>query len=290
MVSFAESSKRASYIQYRIPKCDWYNWKWQLYNCVGTFERLQDWIQLSESGKKILENSQFKYKSSLTPYYLSLINNSVDEAFAKTYLLNEKPSIENTSFTGKKKKFLGGKIPFLQDLTNKTIAIYLPFKTLFQKEESSNKLDNETIAKIAFDEMLSYITMNSSIQTVVFLGDDLFYNDDDFVIQFLSGLKNTRRDVSLIMKSNALVYLPMRFTQSLMKEIKKFLPNQIVTRCSHSHEITADFIYAARSLIENGVKITNNFENNDQGTLHILKNQLDTIGIGSNTYFTRMNY
>jgi len=53
---------------------DWYSWQWQLQNRITNIEQLSQYLNLSADEKKGIINGAKRFKMSITPYYLALMD------------------------------------------------------------------------------------------------------------------------------------------------------------------------------------------------------------------------
>ncbi|MFA6375099.1 MAG: lysine 2,3-aminomutase, partial [Bacilli bacterium] len=53
---------------------DWNNWKWQVRNRIMTVEKLSEYINLSKEEKEAIKQVLSKFRMSITPYFLCLID------------------------------------------------------------------------------------------------------------------------------------------------------------------------------------------------------------------------
>jgi len=138
------------------------------------------------------------------------------------------------------------------------------------------------ISKAQLDDAIDYLKKHEEIIELLLTGGDMFTLSDESLEDLLGSLKEARPDILLRLCTRAVVTMPSRFTDDLIKMIKKYdygSPFVLMTQFNHPREVTEESIAAVGKFVMNGIPAFNQSVllkgvNDDADTLETLCNLL----------------
>ena len=261
---------------------DWQNWEWQISHRIKDVDTLTAIVNLHPREIEALIKVGKKYRWSISPYYLSLINN--DEF--NPVKLQSIPSIlelnENGSLDPMGEEFTNpaGSITrrypdrLVINLTNEC-AMYCRH---CQRRRNIKGQDSHT-SKQLIQESIVYIKDNEEIRDVLLTGGDPLTLSDSYLDWILSELRKIKHVEIIRIGTRTPVTMPQRITTQLINTLKKYHPIYINTHFNHPIEITEESILSLSKLANAGFPLGNqavllNGINNDKFVMRLLNQQL----------------
>jgi len=244
----------------------WENWKWQVANTVkdiDTFERLSG-IKLNKQQKESAAKTISNFPLSITPYYLSLIDDSNyenDPIFKQSFASPDELSISQQDI----------KDPLAEDKDSPVINIThrYPDRVLFHISNTCSMYcrhctrkrkvgDIDSIpSKTDIEKGIRYIKENPPIRDVLLSGGDPFMLSDNYLGWILAELRKIPHVEIIRIGTRMPVVLPYRITDNLVKTLKKYQPLWINTHFNHPREITESAKKALAKLADAGFPLGN---------------------------------
>lgn len=261
---------------------DWCDWKWQLKNRINSLDTLTKLISIDNEEINNIKKVEKKYRWSISPYYLSLI----DEDKLNPVKLQSIP-------TKLELKVDGDTDPMGEEFTNPAGSITRRYpdrliinvtnecamycrhcqrrRNISTKDCHKNK---ETI-----EESINYIRNNKEIRDVLITGGDPLTLSDDTIDAILSKLRSIPTVEIIRIGTRSLVTMPQRITSNLVNILKKHHPIYINTHFNHPLEITEESKAACEKLANAGIPLGNqavllNGINNDKYVMRLLNQEL----------------
>lgn len=262
---------------------NWNDYKWQVNNRIADLETLLKIISLDEDDINAVKNVGKKYRWAISPYYLSLIDDT-----------NKFDPIKLQSIPTKLELIDEGKEdPMAEEFTNPAGAITRRYPdrliinvtnecAMFcrhcQRRRNIGSSDNHT-SKEELIESIEYIRSNPEIRDVLITGGDALTLSDE-TLDWLLGEIHAIPSVDFIrLGSRVIVTMPQRITDNLIDVLKKYPPIFINTQFNHPAEVTVEAKKACDKLSLAGIPLGNqsvllNGINNDKYVMRLLNQEL----------------
>ncbi|MTI66641.1 MAG: glutamate 2,3-aminomutase [Firmicutes bacterium] len=268
---------------------DWNNYKWQLTNRIYDVETLNKIINLSEDEKEQIKQVGQKYRWSISPYYLSLIDkNDKYDPIRMMSVPKAAEIVENK----------GDMDPMGEEYTNPagSITRRYPDRLIInvtnecamycrhcQRRRNIGQEDEHRPNKI-IKESIEYIRNNSEIRDVLITGGDPLTLPDDKLEWILKDLKAIDHVDYIRIGTRTPVTMPQRITDDLVNMLKKYHPIFLNTHFNHPKEITKESKKACEKLANVGIPLGNqavllNGINNDKFVMRLLNHELLKIRV-----------
>lgn len=285
---FDETKKRILKV-FNATEEDWNDWNWQNKHRIEDVEVLSKILFLSNKEKEAINKVSEKYRWSVSPYYLSLMDPndrldpirlmglpSIAELFhesGKMDPMNEELTNPAGSVTRRYPDRL------IINLTNKC-ATYCRH---CQRRRNIGQRDLHKSKKV-LQESIDYIKENPEIRDVLLTGGDALMVEDEMLEWIISELRAIPHVEIIRIGTRVIVTMPQRITGKLCAMLKKYHPIYVNTHFNHPKEVTKDAKKAAEMLADNGITIGNqmvllNGVNNDKYVVQCLNHELLKIRV-----------
>jgi lysine 2,3-aminomutase len=261
---------------------DWENWKWQMNHRINDIDTLTSLIDLSPREIETIIEVGKKYRWSISPYYLSLINK--DEF--NPIKLQSIPSVLEL-------KENGTLDPMCEEFTNPAgcITRRYPDRLVInltnecamycrhcQRRRNIGGQDSHR-SKLLIQESIDYVRDNEEIRDVLLTGGDPLTLSDSSLDWILTELRKIKHVEIIRIGTRTPVTMPQRITDNLINTLKKHHPIYINTHFNHPIEITKEAILSLSKLANAGFPLGNqtvllNGINNDKYVMRLLNQQL----------------
>ncbi|KNF08398.1 glutamate 2,3-aminomutase [Gottschalkia purinilytica] len=262
---------------------DWKNWKWQLSNRISDVDLLSKIIKLSDKEIDSIKKVQEKYRWSISPYYLALID---DDNELDPIKLQSIPTNLELIEEGKKD-------PMGEEYTNPagSITRRYPDRLIInvtnecamycrhcQRRRNIKSKDCHN-SKDTLKESIEYIRNNPEIRDVLITGGDALALSDNTLDWLLREIHAIPTVDYIRLGTRVLVTLPQRITDNLIDILKRYAPIYINTQFNHPMEITQESKEACEKLVNAGIPLGNqavllNGINNDKYVMRLLNHEL----------------
>ncbi len=245
---------------------NWKDWKWQLKNSIKTIQKFEllTGIKFSKDEKAALEKTLERFPLSITPYYLSLIDNDnyrhdpvFIQAFANTDELNVLKSDLKDPLSEDKDSPVEGITHRYPDRVlfhvSNICSMYCRHCTRKRKVGDIDSIPN----KQQLLKGIEYIRNTPQIRDVLLSGGDPFMLSDDYIDWLLSEITAIPHVEIVRIGTRMPVVLPYRITDNLIKVLKKYQPLWINTHFNHPREITSSSKEALAKLADAGFPLGN---------------------------------
>ncbi len=245
---------------------NWKDWKWQTRHRIKSVERLEELL-----GLKLPENITLKFKEtvekfpiSITPYYLSLIDQ--DNLENDPIFIQSVPSIHELDLTSAdmhdslhedKDSPVTGITHRYPDrvlfLVSNVCAMYCRHCTRKRRVGDIDSIPS----KQDIQKGLEYIRNTPQVRDVLLSGGDPFMLSTDYLDFILTELGKIKHVEVVRIGTRIPVVLPYRITDDLVNMLKKHHPLWINTHFNHPREITQSSKEALEKLANAGIPLGN---------------------------------
>jgi len=220
----------------------WNDWKWQLENSINNNNKLLNY--LNDIDQAVLKKIPDKYKFSITPYFLSLMNhNDKNDPLLKQVMPDGKELIKNKKlkldpFNEIKSSPVNHVIKRYSDriiiTTTNNCACYCRYCT-----RKWMWRDNFIINQNDIKNIINYIKTDKLIRDVILSGGEPFLLPLDVLEKLISGILDIGHVDMIRIGTRILSFLPQKINRDIIKIISGYKPVWIITHFNHPNEITA---------------------------------------------------
>lgn len=241
----------------------WRDWRWQLKNRLTSPAALAFYRGTAVKNPDELKQVLGTYPMLVTPYYLSLIDDSMENDpialqclpdFREITCRTDYPRdpLDEDSLMPVPKLIHRYPDRALAIVTG-GCAIYCRHcnRKRFWREQGSGSL------KQRVGKMARYIADNPQIREVIISGGDPLTLSDEALQYILDRFSSIGHVEVLRIGSRVPVVLPMRITRELCRLLKRYRPVWFNTQFNHPAEITKEAARACNMLLEAGIPVSN---------------------------------
>lgn len=279
----SEEKKKKILAHFKATEESWNDYKWQLRNRISDVDTLRQLASLDEDEIQAVQQVGQEYRWSISPYYLSLID---DDNKYDAIKLQSIPMLAELNAEGVAD-------PMGEEFTNPAGAITrrYPDRVIInvtnqcamycrhcQRRRNIGSDDHHSPRK-KLEESIEYIRANPEIRDVLITGGDALLLSDAN-LDWLLGELHAIPSVDFVrLGSRVLVTLPQRITDNLIDILKKYPPLYINTQFNHPQELTKEAKEACDKLANAGIPMGNqavllNGINNDKYVMRLLNQEL----------------
>ncbi len=227
----------------------WNDWKWQLSNSIKTTVQLKRFLKITE--EENVDSSKLPLR--ITPYYLSLIYNSLELRKTMVSTINEL------------KENFGEKIDPLNENEDSPLPGLVhryPDRVLFLATDfcsancrycTRSRIIGKGVENVNYDKIINYIKDHSEIRDVILSGGDPLTLSNETIEYLLENLRNIPHVEIIRIGTKVPFVLPQRITDNLINILKKYHPLFMSIHSTHPDEITDESKKAVIKLANAGI-------------------------------------
>ncbi len=240
----------------------WQDWQWQVENRICDEKELSHFLKLSSKEKEEIREIGTRYRWSVSPYYLSLMDRENPQCPVRKQAI---PSILelNDEF--------GQLDPMAEDETSPAAAVTrrYPDRLIInvtnkcamycrhcQRRRNIGEVDYGTPGE-SIKEALDYVRKNEEIRDVLLTGGDAFMLSNEEIDWLLTELGEISHVEIKRLGTRVLVTMPMRVDDELCSILEKHEAVYVNTQFNHPKEITQESRLACRKLAKAGIPLGN---------------------------------
>jgi len=245
---------------------NWRNWKWQLKHAIKSLEQFESLTGIAFEGEERvqLERTFEKFPLSITPYYLSLIEQDDfrnDPVFRQAFGGVE----ELVTHTSE----LADPLAEDHDSPVEGITHRYPDRVLFHVSNICSMYCRHCTRKRKVGDVdfvptkdqlgkgIDYIRKTPQVRDVLLSGGDPFMLSDSMIDWLLSEISSIPHVEVIRIGTRMPVVLPYRITDELISILRKYHPVWINTHFNHPREITTSSKEALAKLANGGFPLGN---------------------------------
>jgi lysine 2,3-aminomutase len=244
----------------------WKDWKWQLKNAIcnlETFEHLSG-IQFKPKEKKALEETFKLFPLSITPYYLSLIdqnNYRNDPVFKQAFGGIEELIVSASEMADPLSEDKDSPVEGITHRYPDRVLFHVSNRCAMYCRHCTRKRKVGDVDYVPSTSQLlkgvEYIRNHPQVRDVLLSGGDPLMLSDDKLDWLLSELSSISHLEIIRIGTRIPVVLPYRVTDKLISVLKKHQPLWINTHFNHPNEITSSSKEALARLADAGFPLGN---------------------------------
>ncbi len=278
--TYERKSKILDY--FRAEEADWNDFSWQMENRISDVDSLNGIFGLTKKRFNEIEKAGQKYRWSISPYYLSLmdVNDKTDplalmavpsalelEGRGETDPMDEKHTSPAPLITRRYPDRL------IMNVTN-SCGVFCRF---CQRKRNIGEYD--CVNSEGLQDALRFIEENANIRDVLITGGDPLTLEDGYLDMILTKVRRIPHVEIIRIGSRIPVTVPQRITPGLIAVLKKHHPLYMNVHFNHPREITGDAMSACARLADAGIPLGNqmvllNGVNNNGETVLSLNREL----------------
>jgi len=263
----------------------WNSWKWQLANRITTYEQLQKYIKLTPDEEEALKKPDFPFRVSITPYYLSLIDdtNPYDPVRLQAIPRIAETDIAKEDMSDPLDEDKDSPTPGLTHrYPDRVLLLVTDQCSMYCRHCTRRRVAGETDAPMPqenIDKAIEYIKKTPGIRDVVISGGDPLTLSCQQLDEILAKIYAIDHVEIIRIGSRIPVVLPQRITENLINTLKKYPPIWFNTHFNHPNEMTPEARTAVAKLVDNGIVLNNQsvLLRNVNDHIDVMKNLVHTL-------------
>ncbi|MBZ4687604.1 MAG: glutamate 2,3-aminomutase [Clostridia bacterium] len=241
---------------------EWNDWRWQLRHCISDVETLSNFIDLSDEEKEEIKKAGEKYRWSISPYYLSLVDPKDrdcpiwKQGIPSMLEINDPHGVADPmaeEFTSPADR-ITRRYPdrLIINVTNQCAM----FCRHCQRKRNIGEVD-KAAPREEVQKAIDYVRNNPEIRDVLITGGDPLTLSNERLEEYISQLWDIPSVEIIRIGSRTPVTMPQRITQELCDMLEKYPPIYVNTHFNHPKEVTHEALKACRRLAKAGIAIGN---------------------------------
>lgn len=242
---------------------DWNDWHWQMQHRIRFAEDLRKYLSLSDQETQEIKGILAKFRMSITPYYLCLI----DPDDPNCPIRKQAVPSENETYISK----YDMEDPLAEDIDSPVPGLThrYPDRVLFLITDMCSMYcrhctrrrfaghHDKAMPKQNIDLAIEYITKHKEVRDVLLSGGDALLVSDDILENIIKRLRKIEHVEIIRIGSRTPVVMPQRITNELVNMLKKYHPIWLNTHFNHYKEITTESKAAIDRLADAGIPLGN---------------------------------
>ncbi len=246
-----------------IPDEKWNDWKWQVKHRIETVDELKKHIKLTPSEESGIRESLKTLRMAITPYYLSLIDNSKPndpirkQSIPTVNELHESPSDLQDPLS----EDFDSPVPGLTHrYPDRVLFLLTDMCAMYCRHCTRRRFAGQKDAALPanrIDAGIDYIAKTPQVRDVLLSGGDSLLLSDSKIEYVLKRLREIPHVEIIRFGTRTPVVMPQRITDDFVNMIKKYHPIWLNTHFNHPNEITPESVEACSKLANAGVPLGN---------------------------------
>lgn len=241
---------------------EWQDWHWQIRNRISDVKVLNELLNLVQEEKEQIEEVGRRFRWSLSPYYLSLMDPDDSRCPIRRQAI---PSIDEVQDESGEEDPMDEEhtspAPLITRRYPDRLIIYATNQCAMycrhcQRRRNIGEVDHPS-AKAELEQAMGYIRANPEIRDVLITGGDPFTLSDGAIDWILAELDSIPHVEIKRIGSRTPATMPQRITPGLCAVLEKHHPIYINTHFNHPKEVTGDALTACRRLAKAGIPLGN---------------------------------
>ncbi|MCK5731749.1 MAG: lysine 2,3-aminomutase [Tenericutes bacterium] len=254
--------RKAKYFP-NVTNKEWNDWHWQVKNRVRVVKDLEKYFTLTKNEEKEISELLSKFRMSITPYYLCLIDPddpncpirrqavpSVNELhISNSDMLDPLAEDTDSPVPGLTHRYPDRVLFLITDMCSMYCRHCTRRRFAGQHDKATPK-DRIALA-------IEYIREHKEVRDVLLSGGDALLVSDEILESIISRLRAIDHVEIIRIGTRTPVVMPQRITDDLVNMFKKYHPIWLNTHFNHYDEITSESKAAIDRLANAGVPLGN---------------------------------
>ncbi len=241
----------------------WNDWHWQVKNRIETVDQLKKYIDLTEEEEDNIRTSLNLLRMSITPYYLSLIDNNNpncpirQQAVPSKKELYKSPSDLDDPLDEDEDSPVPG---LTHRYPDRVLFLITDMCSMYCRHCTRRRFAGHTDAGSStaqIDACIDYIARTPQVRDVLLSGGDALLVSDSRLEYIIKKLREIPHVEIIRIGSRTPVVMPQRITPELVGMLKKYHPVWLNTHFNHPNEITPEAAEACARMADAGIPLGN---------------------------------
>ncbi len=254
--------RKAKYFPH-VSDAQWNDWHWQVQHRIRFVEDLQKYISISEKESSEIKELLSKFRMSITPYYLTLIDPDNPDCPIKRQSV---PSINEMHIS----KFdmvdplaedIDSPVPGLTHrYPDRVLFLITDMCSMYCRHCTRRRFAGQHDHKMPdnrIDQAIEYIRNTKEIRDVLLSGGDALLVSDEILESIIKRLREIDHVEVIRIGTRTPVVMPQRITDDLVNMLKKYHPIWLNTHFNHPDEVTSESKKAIEKLADAGIPLGN---------------------------------
>lgn len=266
---------------FNATELEWDKWQWQTRHIIRDAATLNDLVTLSDDERAAVDSArEYKIPFGITPYYLSLMDNTLNSPYDRAVRAQVIPSMHYVTRLKEQKMCEGTSMDFMMErdtspidgITRRypKIVILKPILTCPQIcvycqrnwEIEDVFSPHAVLSEEKLSHAIEWIRATPEINEVLITGGDPLLMSNKRIERLLSKLSRISHIERIRIGTRTPVTLPMRINESLVRTMNRYhIPGKrevmIVTHFEHTYEITPQSVGAVQKFKSYGMEVYN---------------------------------
>lgn len=255
-------ARKAKYFP-NVADADWQDWHWQLRHRIRFVEDLKTYFPLTEQEVIDIEGLLKKFRMSITPYYLCLMDPenpdcpirkqavpSIEEMHISKHDMND-PLAEDTD----------SPVPGLTHrYPDRVLFLITDMCSMYCRHCTRRRFaghHDQAMPKDRINQAIDYIAEHTEVRDVLLSGGDALLVSDVQLEDIIKRLRAIDHVEIIRIGTRTPVVMPQRITDDLVNMLKKYHPIWVNTHFNHYDEITKESKQAIDRLADAGIPLGN---------------------------------
>jgi lysine 2,3-aminomutase len=255
-------ARKDKYFSY-VTDLEWNDWRWQVRNRIKTVEELDKYVKLSDQEKEDIGRVLSKFRMSITPYYLTLIDPDDPncpirkQAIPSVYEMHVgqndmlDPLAEDTD----------SPVPGLTHrYPDRVLFLITDMCSMYCRHCTRRRFagqHDQRMPQDRIDMSIEYIRNHPEIRDVLLSGGDALLVSDEILEDIIKRLREIDHVEVIRLGTRTPVVLPQRITEDFVNMLRKYHPIWLNTHFNHYDEITLESKQAIDRLADAGIPLGN---------------------------------
>lgn len=241
-------------------------WQDQLREFVNTIERLEQYVNLTDEERKVLELNTTTWGT--TPYFAKLMDRDDPNCPIRKQVIPSR--LEQENVFGMEDYLIWKENRDTDEVRPDSIARQYKDRVAFTVTQTCGiycrhcfrkelVVDGDLTLDFNVDEGLDWIAAHPEVRDVLITGGDPLLLPDEQIAYLIDRLRAIPHLEMIRIGSRVPIVLPSRITESLQKILGQYhkVPIWINTQCNHAKELTEDTARAVFDLMRCGINVGN---------------------------------
>ncbi len=241
----------------------WNDWHWQISHRITSGDELKKYIKLLPEEEEVFQNDDFSFRLAITPYYLSLIDESNPNDAVRLQAIPrvQESYISESDMSDPLHEDTDSPVPGLTHrYPDRALLLLTDQCSMYCRHCTRRRKAGETDAPMPFDQIdnaIEYIRKTKEIRDVILSGGDPLTLSDEMLDKIIGKISTIDHVDMIRIGSRMPVVCPQRITDGLINILKKYPPIWMNVHFNHPCEFTEESKKALAKLADNGIVLGN---------------------------------
>lgn len=254
--------RKAKYFP-NVTEEQWNDWHWQVRNRIRFVEDLEKFLPLTSGESNEISEILSKFRMSITPYYLCLIDPDNPECPIRKQAIPsyKEMHISKSDMLDPLAEDTDSPVPGLTHrYPDRVLFLITDMCSMYCRHCTRRRFAGQhdtAMPKVRIDLAIEYIQNHPEVRDVLLSGGDALLVSDEILENIISRLRNIEHVEIIRIGTRTPVVMPQRITDDLVNMLKKYHPIWLNTHFNHYDEITVESKAAIDRMADAGIPLGN---------------------------------